>query len=733
MHLIGSLGRRRGRCACICAASVTIALIWLTSGDAAATHGQPVAELRYLDTRSYPTIDAYVLVHRSGLSPDSVTVTEDRQEVPATVEELAREPVAMAVVLDSSGSMAKGEKAASALTAVDLLLRVVRPFDPVGIVVFGRVPRVRVPVTTDRAGVESALEAYEPKGTTAFRDAVYVAIDQLRAVRADRKIVLALTDGLDNNSRRSSAEVVAHALRAGVAIWTVGYGNPDMRGDRGVDAASLRNLAARTGGRSLTTPDSVTVERRFRDIAGEVQRELHITATSLRAADGSERELRIAFGDESISVRYNPGGVVPVTIPSVRTKASTTPAAPFRGDRVSAAARWWILALCATAVAVMGAARGRDAVGRIRFRARWSRVLVRDDPAVGRLCGNEADERYAFAPGDQIITCPRCSALHHAECWQLNEGRCFTAHCLGASPSRARVPTPSNVVRNARIVGLAMLGAFVAAERSPQVVTAALETVPAWVRDNSAVAVGEAAFAFLLALLVAFPVRAFAESGHRSRSSALVTAVAYSLPTAVVASAALVAADRLFQGLGGGEMARIAAWGVFGGCLGGASLGGRLLYLLRGAAGGLVGGFVGAVVLLVLQQRWEPTLAAIPGIALVASGTALGAFGLARVLERAWLEGISGSVRGRSFPLDKYIGSRRPVADLGSDGQAIQLWAKELAPRHARVRLDGGRYVIEDLGGGVTVDGSPIRRAPLRDGSLVGLGGAQFRYRERRR
>ncbi|HEV7955775.1 MAG TPA: VWA domain-containing protein, partial [Marisediminicola sp.] len=331
-------------------------IMLLLAGSAPASAQQPAEpriELRYLDARGYPTIEAFFAVNDSDVDARSVVVEEDGRPLDAEVEGLRNEPIAVEVVLDSSSSMAGG-KAGSVMAAMGQLLDIVRPFDVVGVVVFADTPAIAAPPGTSRDAVVSALKAYAPNGGTAFRDAVSLSIDQVAASPPARKVVIALSDGLDNRSAVDQEALIAKALANGVAVWTVGFGEPGAPADAGIDVASLEQLASRTGGQALITPDEATIRHGFRNVAAEVQSEFHVSVRSPRAADGTTRSLRFVFGGDEVTVKYNPGGVVPIPVPSVDAPASAL-GGPSIAARVSVASRWWLagLGLLAAAAGVL--------------------------------------------------------------------------------------------------------------------------------------------------------------------------------------------------------------------------------------------------------------------------------------------------------------------------------------------------------------------------------------------
>ncbi|HHT72383.1 MAG TPA: extracellular solute-binding protein [Firmicutes bacterium] len=94
-------------------------------------------------------------------------------------------------------------------------------------------------------------------------------------------------------------------------------------------------------------------------------------------------------------------------------------------------------------------------------------VLASDSPQVGRPCNHCAQE---FAPGDEVVECPRCHKYHHAACWK-EKGGCATRGCpqvaqavVGEKPRGDGPPPPMPkwyfAVGGLVILGLIMLSIF---------------------------------------------------------------------------------------------------------------------------------------------------------------------------------------------------------------------------------------------------------------------------------
>jgi serine phosphatase RsbU (regulator of sigma subunit)/pSer/pThr/pTyr-binding forkhead associated (FHA) protein len=97
----------------------------------------------------------------------------------------------------------------------------------------------------------------------------------------------------------------------------------------------------------------------------------------------------------------------------------------------------------------------------------------------------------------------------------------------------------------------------------------------------------------------------------------------------------------------------------------------------------------------------------------------------------ASLFAIDGPSLGTRYPLEK------PVSMLGRSAQSdVRVTDPRVSRAHARIRVDGDRYILEDLqgrqerGGGTYVNGRPITYHVLRDEDVITLAGAAFRFED---
>jgi hypothetical protein len=198
----------------------------------------------------------------------------------------------------------------------------------------------------------------------------------------------------------------------------------------------------------------------------------------------------------------------------------------------------------------------------------------------------------------------------------------------------------------------------------------------------------------------------------------------------------LVVGEAAFQLLGGEALGRVLGWSLFGLAIGLAEGVGGRTQMWKGAVGGWLGGAVGGALIEIARRgSGDPVLGKAAGLVLL--GAAVGAFIalISVLLSRAWLEVVSGKLKGAEFVLDKFIPAGGPSAILGSDALKadIALPDPAVAPQHALLRGAGTHLNLKDLSlNGTFVDGRRIQAADLADRQRLRLGNTELVYHEGR-
>jgi Ca-activated chloride channel family protein len=112
---------------------------------------------------------------------------------------------------------------------------------------------------------------------TAIGDAIGVAVKRLRKLPAQARVLVLLTDGVNNAGDLSPRQAARIAKTAGVRIYTIGigadhievpgpFGTQVVRPSAGLDADRLKSIASHTGGRFYRATGSGQLEAAYRDI-----------------------------------------------------------------------------------------------------------------------------------------------------------------------------------------------------------------------------------------------------------------------------------------------------------------------------------------------------------------------------------------------------------------------------------------------------------------------------------
>ena len=180
------------------------------------------------------------------------------------------------LVVDMSKSMEETDMQRDRLDAAQ---RVMRRFlhrthnDRVGLVVFGQQAMLQCPLTQDTKLLEQIVSDLAigdvPELGTAIGDGLALALAQLRRSDAKSKVVILLSDGDTNWVTRFDPDQAANAAKQmGVKVYTllVGSESSDLFGGMSVNPATLRNIAATTGGEFFRAADYESFDRGFQTV-----------------------------------------------------------------------------------------------------------------------------------------------------------------------------------------------------------------------------------------------------------------------------------------------------------------------------------------------------------------------------------------------------------------------------------------------------------------------------------
>lgn len=209
---------------------------------------------------------------------------------PVRVKNFSRD---ILLVMDISNSMltddfAIGKQRVNRLTAVKRVATEFiekRPDDRMGLILFGTRAYLQAPITYDKNSIKDILwqmDAGMAGDSTSIGDAVGLALKSLKdSPDPDKKIIILLTDGENNDGSIGMGQAIAMAKEEGVKVYTIGVGSDAafmhsfmgfrlLPGASGLDEESLKSLAAATKGNYFRAKDTQTL-RKIYDIIDKLE------------------------------------------------------------------------------------------------------------------------------------------------------------------------------------------------------------------------------------------------------------------------------------------------------------------------------------------------------------------------------------------------------------------------------------------------------------------------------
>jgi VWFA-related protein len=222
-------------------------------------------------------------------------------------------PLRVGLLIDTSGSVRERFRFEQE-AAMKFLSQTIRPHsDHAFVLGFESEVEVTQDFTDNTEKLAHGIRMLRPGGGTALYDAIYFACrDKLMkdiAPGPARRAIMLVSDGEDNQSRRTMAEAIEMAQRAEVIIYAVStnYSNIKMRGDK-----NMEKLAETTGGRAFFPFKIEDVSKAFAEIQDELRSQYAVAYKPANFLDdGRYRTIDIVADNKKYRVRARKGYYAP--------------------------------------------------------------------------------------------------------------------------------------------------------------------------------------------------------------------------------------------------------------------------------------------------------------------------------------------------------------------------------------------------------------------------------------
>ncbi|MBZ0243758.1 MAG: VWA domain-containing protein, partial [Bacteroidales bacterium] len=209
-----------------------------------------------------------------------------RPQTSSSKQNMTIEGIDIVLSLDVSGSMLARDLKPDRLEASkDVAIEFIknRPNDRIGLVIFSGETFTQVPLTTDHAVLRNMFTDIKSgmiEDGTAIGDGLATAVSRLRDSKAISKVVILLTDGVNNAGSVDPMTAAEIAKVFGIRVYTIGVGSygtapypvqtpfgiqlRDMKVE--IDEALLQNIASQTDGRYFRATSNKKLEEIYREI-----------------------------------------------------------------------------------------------------------------------------------------------------------------------------------------------------------------------------------------------------------------------------------------------------------------------------------------------------------------------------------------------------------------------------------------------------------------------------------
>jgi VWFA-related protein len=152
-----------------------------------------------------------------------------------------------------------------------------------------------------------------PRGTVLY-DAIYLAANDKLKSEVGRKVLVVITDGVDEGSRLSINQAVEAAQKADAVVYSIDYSDPRAYGGYGIMLGggggefALHKMSDETGGHMYKVDRRHTLDEVFKELQEEMRSQYAIGYTPTNEVkDGSYRKLDLKTSNKDYKVQARKG------------------------------------------------------------------------------------------------------------------------------------------------------------------------------------------------------------------------------------------------------------------------------------------------------------------------------------------------------------------------------------------------------------------------------------------
>jgi VWFA-related protein len=263
------------------------------------------------------------------LEKNDFTVLEDGKQ--QTIKYFTREtdvPLTIGLLIDVSASQ-RNLIGIERNAATEFFSKVLRKQDEAFLISFGEEAELLQDYTSSPRLLEEGMNhlrvssgvggigpgpvptAGQPRGTVLY-DAVYLAASEKLRSEVGRKVLILITDGVDEGSRLTRDQGVEAAQKSDAVIYSIDYYDPSAYGPFGFGGGGgegeLRRMSDETGGHVYKVDRKHTLDNVFQELQDEMRSQYSIGYTPTNdEKDGTYRHLDIRTSNKDLKVQARKG------------------------------------------------------------------------------------------------------------------------------------------------------------------------------------------------------------------------------------------------------------------------------------------------------------------------------------------------------------------------------------------------------------------------------------------
>lgn len=260
----------------------------------------------------------------TGLKPEDFALSVDNARVPVSEVTPDATPACIGILVDESGSMR--QKLGAMTSAVAEFVRSGNPENQVFLVLFNDDPYLDQDFTSDPVKIENALNRANARGGTAFYDSLIATADHLAENKTcNKRVVLALTDGNDNESRKTR-EFTFHSLQESGTPLIYSIGVPGGNGSiSGEGRQTLEFFAKMSGGAAFFADSSGDIRKAAHKVLEDLGSQYRISYEASAASSSNVKVMAHSPEHKDLTVRVNVATPIVHVLANARAAAVNSP------------------------------------------------------------------------------------------------------------------------------------------------------------------------------------------------------------------------------------------------------------------------------------------------------------------------------------------------------------------------------------------------------------------------